>query len=122
MKNPPKSQVVSSSGHDTKKMIKNGKLNLIVPSSSILFVQAEHVYIRLYFRSRQSMLYRGSLNMAWEELHDKNFLRIHRSYLVNLAHVTYFTTTYVMINDEKITIGRSYRDATVVALRQWNGG
>ncbi len=44
------------------------------------------------------------------ELADKEFLRTHRSYIINLKKVTAFTANDIDIDTVEIPIGVSYRD------------
>ncbi len=65
--------------------------------------------------------------VAWatmEELEEKlkadTFVRIHRSYIVNLDHVSRYKGGYVHILDEKISVGRAYKDNLNQKLEQRN--
>jgi two-component system LytT family response regulator len=52
------------------------------------------------------------------ELQGKGFLRIHRSYLVNLKKVTAFTTYDIEIGNTEIPIGASYKEYVFKALQR----
>ncbi|WP_071529919.1 LytTR family DNA-binding domain-containing protein [Pelosinus fermentans] len=44
-----------------------------------------------------------------QQLQDYNFLRIHRSYIVNLLHITTFCSNYVILkNGNRIPMGATY--------------
>ncbi|PHI19257.1 hypothetical protein CEQ90_13675 [Lewinellaceae bacterium SD302] len=106
-------------GKYRKSMIKDGILSMKIPLLNILYIQAEHVYVRIHLRNRQSILHRSSLTKVWEELQCRYFLRVHRSYVVNLRAVTYFTSSYVMIGKKKIAIGRAFRAEAIAVLSRW---
>ena len=44
-----------------------------------------------------------------KELEGKGFLRIHRSYIVNLHHITSFTAADVDVAGHQLPIGDSYK-------------
>jgi two-component system LytT family response regulator len=52
------------------------------------------------------------------ELQGKGFLRIHRSYLVNLKKVTAFTTYDIEIGNTEIPVGASYKEYVFKALQR----
>ena len=51
-----------------------------------------------------------NLKQFEERLGLAQFIRVHRSYLVNLTHVTEFGEHFIFIDDESIPIGRSHRE------------
>lgn len=51
-----------------------------------------------------------------EQLVERGFTRIHRSYLIRNAAVSAFTGTKVRIEGAELPIGRSYREAVSEAL------
>ncbi len=47
---------------------------------------------------------------GWEAVLDDRFVRVHRSFIVNLSHVTRIEGHFVWIGDVPIVISRKYRD------------
>jgi len=52
-----------------------------------------------------------------DELSAKNFLRIHRSFIINLKHITAFTASDVEIGKTELPIGESYKEHVNRALK-----
>jgi DNA-binding LytR/AlgR family response regulator len=50
-------------------------------------------------------------------LQDKNFLRIHRSFIINLKNITAFTPYDVEIGNIEIPIGASYKEYVFKILK-----
>ena len=92
-------------------VLKDGNINLEIPLEDILFVRAEHVYVRIFLRNDQSLLYRYSLSGFEELVRGGGFLRIHRGYLINRRAVTGLTGNSVLIGDHKLPISRARRAA-----------
>ena len=87
------------------------------PLDALLYVRAEHVYCRFYFADGQEVLQRTSLQRVIERIPSADFVRVHRSYLINLNYVTGFTSKQVFIVNNEIPIGRSYRPGAIDHLR-----
>ena len=55
--------------------------------------------------------YRTKMNISrWEEFLNPEFIRVHRSFLVNKEHIVSWEATQVHLADETIPISRKYRD------------
>ncbi|HMC98049.1 MAG TPA: LytTR family DNA-binding domain-containing protein [Flavobacteriales bacterium] len=96
-----------------------------VKVDDILFLRAEGNYLCLQLKDRH-FLYRMTMNAVETELDPVRFLRIHRSYIVNTAHMR--STRYsgnnefifTMANNERIVSGRSYKEQIAKALQEQN--
>ncbi len=53
-----------------------------------------------------------------EKLPRKRFIRIHRSYIISLAHISAYNNIMVEINGRELPIGRNYRSQALEALRK----
>ncbi len=94
-----------------------------VKVDDILFLRAEGNYLCLQLKDRH-FLYRMTMNAVETELDPARFLRIHRSYLVNTAHMrnTRYSGNnefiFTMANNERIVSGRSYKEQIAKALQE----
>ncbi|SEQ54589.1 LytTr DNA-binding domain-containing protein [Neolewinella agarilytica] len=98
--------------------VEKGKVRVRIPVRNILYVKAEHVYCRLFFPNDQRVLKRISLDRLTSELPSGKFLRVHRSYLVNVDYVEHFNASKILIGKTVIPIGRTWRKEAVSRLRQ----
>lgn len=53
-----------------------------------------------------------------EKLPKQQFIRIHRSYIISLAHVAAYNNIMVETKERELPIGRNYRSQALEALRQ----
>jgi two-component system, LytTR family, response regulator len=94
-----------------------------VEASSIVYLRAEGNYLCLQLKDKHH-LYRMTMNAIETELDPSRFMRIHRSYIVNVAHVRNARYSgnnefiFTMANNERIVSGRSYKEQIAKALQE----
>jgi two-component system, LytTR family, response regulator len=94
-----------------------------VEASNIVYLRAEGNYLCLQLKDKH-FLYRMTMNAIESELDPSRFLRIHRSYIVNVAHVRNARYSgnnefiFTMANNERIVSGRSYKEQIAKALQE----
>ena len=81
----------------------------------ILFVKAERAYCRVY-TSAQRFTLSIALGHLEAQLPDAEFIRIHRSHLINVRHVSACSETQVQIGDYEVPLSRGYRERLLQRL------
>lgn len=82
----------------------------VIRTASIVMVESEGEYVRLHLDTGVKIVTLFRLKNMEDMLPEKIFMRIHRSYIVNLNHVTGYTKGRVfMDNGEYLPIGDLYR-------------
>jgi len=79
-----------------------------VDRKGILFVKGEREYVSVHTGDRKFLI-NQTLNKMAEELAGDRFMRVHRSYIVNMDHVHTISGNTVRIGEEEIPIGASYK-------------
>lgn len=98
-----------------------------VPVKDVFWLQAEGNYIILETKARRFLL-RMTMNMVESELDPARFLRMHRSYIVNMAHVRNARYsgnnefTFTMANGKHLLSGRSYKETVARLLAEREQG
>lgn len=92
-----------------------GKKKVKIFLDEILYVESLREYARISTREK-SIVTKLQLSELEEIFSDKNFIRIHRSFVVAKDKVTAFTSTDVEINNKQIPIGRSYKELVLSIL------
>lgn len=98
-------------------IIKDGHLNVKIKHHDVLWIKSDNIYLEVKTEEK-TFLVRNSLDKFTEELNDSNFIRIHRSYTVNMQHIKAVNGQYIVIKDEKIPMSRSLRDEL---MQRFNG-
>jgi two-component system, LytTR family, response regulator len=81
------------------------KINLC----DILFIEALQNYITLYTAGLR-IISLQTLKKIEEQLPPKEFVRVHKSYIVSLRHITSIERSRITIGGQVVPVGDSYRD------------
>ncbi|UOG74526.1 LytTR family DNA-binding domain-containing protein [Hymenobacter tibetensis] len=91
-----------------------------VPFNDILYIEGLKDYVKVYRRSEpKPLLSLTSLKTLEERLPPRQFMRIHRSYIVGLNHIASIGRGTVHIGTETIPVSDSYRDAFDQFVSRW---
>jgi len=82
----------------------------------ILYMEADRNYSRIFTREKEFML-SVTLKYIEEKLRIPFFMRIHRSYLVNMMHINQVLDSDVMIGDKAIPLGTGMREKLMQRMR-----
>lgn len=96
---------------DSYTFLKVDKKLIKIKFKDIFYVESLKDYI-MVFTTSGNYLSHKSLTAFTEELPNKSFLRIHRSFTVSLDKIKSLEGNSVEINDKRITIGRKYLETT----------
>jgi DNA-binding LytR/AlgR family response regulator len=76
--------------------------------NEILFIESLDNYVKIHTLKNSYVCYDKLVGLE-HRLPKTMFIRIHRSYIVNINNINAFTSTYVDIGEVQLNIGRSYR-------------
>lgn len=77
--------------------------------NDILFIEGLKEYVKIHTQEKNIITY-ISLQKLTELLPENRFIRIHKSYIVNIEKIDSIENTVVVVNKEVIGIGRSYKN------------
>lgn len=89
--------------------VKHNKTFHRVYFKDILYIESAHIYLEVYLTSGKKYTIRSSFSELLERL-EGDFERIHRSYVVNLAHLQGIGQGSVTIGDQEIPLSKAHRD------------
>ena len=84
--------------------------------NDIYYFEADRNYCKIYSKNRECLLV-TTLKDIDEKLPEENFLRIHRSYIVNLNHVDEVAGSHVVIHKKAIPMSKSLRSKLLERLQ-----
>jgi DNA-binding LytR/AlgR family response regulator len=86
------------------------------PSDNILYLEADHVYVRVYTMNGNCVLHRRSLSDMLKQLPGHRFIQTHRSYAVNIEQLSHWDKQFVYVRNRAVPMSRSRRKAVMAAL------
>lgn len=88
--------------------LKDNKIIYRIPYTDINYIQSWGNYLKFFLRDQKIKIVRKTIKVLESELSSKHFLRIHKSYIVNINHVKAIEGNQVKFEDQKLPIGKSY--------------
>ena len=83
----------------------------------INYIQAERDFCAVYLNNGKRLLAGMHLKILENRLPVKKFMRVHRSYIINLDKITGIKGNVIEFGSHEIPIGTSYREVFLKALR-----
>ncbi len=69
-------------------------------------------YVKLFFTNRKSMLLRITMKDLISKLPSSEFVRVHRSYIINIRNIVSIRNKKIQLKQIEIPIGQSYLELT----------
>ena len=82
----------------------------------ILYIESNDTEVTVYATQGRSFRNKTGIGQ-WEDILGDEFLRIHRSYLVNTAHATLIATDTVTVADARLPVSRKYKEWVCAVLQ-----
>lgn len=118
--NTTQSEVISKKNTtDDFMLIKSGSKFHKVVIEDILFIESLKDYIKIHTVNDKRIVSKYRISEIEEELKDKSFLRVHRSYIINIDKISAFTVNDIEVDSTEIPIGASYKEKVVSFLKEW---
>ncbi|AEV31518.1 LytR/AlgR family response regulator transcription factor [Owenweeksia hongkongensis] len=86
-----------------------------VDEDDILYVEAKGDYV-LFKTLEKGFVVNATMKKVEEKLNSTKFLKVHRSYIINLDKIVDIENTTLVINDKVIPISRSHKDSLLSRL------
>jgi len=88
--------------------------------NDVLFTKGLKDYVIIHTRDRK-LITAMNIKTVSQHLPADQFIRISKSSVVNIAHITAFDSTTVYLGDEEIPFGAVYRDTFLEKYRRNRG-
>lgn len=90
-----------------------------VNPDDIIYIECLGNYAKMTLRDGTVSQKLITITELTELLPDKNFLRIHRSFIINTAFITGVQDDQIIIGDISIPIGKTYKRYVQLQLKKW---
>jgi two-component system, LytTR family, response regulator len=95
---------------DAAVFIKSGPQTHRVKVSEILYLEKDGNYITVHLKDG-NILIRENMGDIFDLVPAADFIRVHKSYVVGIRHISMIEVHQLIVNGEKIPIGSTYRDS-----------
>lgn len=95
--------------------VKEGAYFHKIKVENILYLESDHVNVILH-TSVQKITTRNTLQKISEELDPKTFVKVHRSFVININHIQSFNAESAIINNKSIPISKNNKEDLTKAL------
>lgn len=89
--------------------VKSEQTYVRINENNILMLEAQDNYVKIYTLEK-SYTIRCTINKAIEKMKQDNFIRVHRSFCININKITKFNGNEITIEHLIVPLGRNYRD------------
>jgi DNA-binding LytR/AlgR family response regulator len=100
--------------------IQDGKNIFKILYDDVLYFEGYGEYVRVITAGKNYMV-RDSLTGFEHKYSTEYFIRIHKSYIVNIQKITGFNTIQVILKNTQLPIGRIYREKVMSVLKPSGG-
>lgn len=116
---PPVAQTIPTS-EPPNLYIKSGYKNLRLAADTILYMESLKDYVKIH-TATGPITTKYKISEMEADLESSHFLRIHRSFIVNIRHISAYTSSHVEIGATELPIGESYKEYVLKVIRNAGG-
>ncbi len=94
---------------DSTITVKSNKKTYLLKSADVNYIESDGDYLKLH-RDEDCIVIHETLKSFQTKLPDTDFLRVHRSFIINTAKIDYLEGNQVCINQKMIPVANTYRE------------
>lgn len=98
--------------------VRSDRRMIKIDFNAIVYIESYSDYIKIHLEN-ETIVTRETISAIEAKLPSNQFLRIHRSFIVSIAHITSFTNEHVIIQGKALTISRSYKKEALEVLERY---
>ena len=82
-------------------------VNIVI--KNITYIQSQSDYVKFYLENGTNVMSLMSMKTLEEMLQNTDIIRVHRSYFVNIKRISYIANQTIVIGNQQIPLGESYK-------------
>ena len=98
--------------------VRSNRRMIKIDFEAIVYIESYSDYIKIHLQN-ETIVTRETISAIEAKLPSQAFLRIHRSFIVALSHISSFTNEHVVVTGKALTISRSYKKDVLEVLEQY---
>lgn len=96
--------------------VKSDKKNVKIRYADIIYIESIKDYVKIVCKGK-TIISKIMIGTLAEQLPEKLFIRIHRSYIVYIPNIEAFSSISIEVPGKEIPIGRNYKNETLNTLQ-----
>ena len=88
--------------------LKDNKTIYRIAHKDISYIQSWGNYLKFFVQGQKVKIVRKTIKAVESELPPDQFLRIHKSYIVNINHIIALEGNLIKLDNQQLPIGKSY--------------
>jgi len=97
-------------------IVKSGYKHHKIIMAEILYIESLKDYIKIHAIDDKYIVSKYKISDIEQDLMESHFLRVHRSYIININKISAFTINDIEVSSTEIPIGASYKDKVISFL------
>lgn len=97
-------------------VVRSGSKSCKILLKNILFIESLKDYIKIHTTDGKFIVSKYKIGDFEQNMAGRPFLRVHRSFIINLEKITAFTANDIEIADVQIPIGSSHKEKVIAFL------
>lgn len=114
----PKIQESQETENNHFMFVRSDRRMIKIDFDDIFYIDSFSDYIKIHL-AKEIIVTRETISAIEAKLPKKQFIRIHRSYIVSLEQISSFTNEHIVIHGKALTISRSYKKEVLEFLERF---
>lgn len=85
----------------------------------IIFIESLSDYLKIHLKNDEVLVIRETITNIADKLPSQQFLRIHRSFIINLDRIESYNNEEILIKEKSFPISRSYKEQVLLTLNRY---
>ena len=102
--------------YDKEIFVKTDKRLVRIDVQDICIIEAKGDYIMIKMKDEVMHMVRSSLKSMEERLSPKQFIKVHRSYIVNISQIVDIEDSSILVQNQIVPISRNYKNEVIDKL------
>ncbi|TYA59295.1 LytR/AlgR family response regulator transcription factor [Formosa maritima] len=98
--------------------VRSDRRMIKIDFDTIIYIESFSDYIKIHL-ANETIVTRETISAIEAKLPNKQFIRIHRSFIIALAYISSFTNEHIVIHGQALTISRSYKKEVLELLEKY---
>lgn len=117
--NNPTQTTFNQTENNNFMFVRSDRRMLKISFNEIVYIESYSDYIKIHLEDKSTVVTRETISAVEAKLPKREFIRIHRSYIIAINYIDSFTNEQIVISGKSLPISRSYKKEVIETLQQF---